>query len=219
MTTTRRIPKKVKTKKSKSARGVTVEKASKRVDTVEKRIGEADDCEEAQPVEKSKRGGSHPPHPRCPECGKAMYKTMVKGASVKKSEPWAYCRNESCSKYGVDQSGVIDQTALPVKVKAPAGPQEEIDPTDEASAKMVKSAKENNANKAKKKDVVGTQGGTEVLPRKKKKKKKSERGTKRDAIRADLETGEYTISKIAQRNDCSRKMVNSVKIEMKEGAE
>jgi hypothetical protein len=32
-----------------------------------------------------------------------MYKTMTKGLSVKKSWPWAFCRNKECPEYGENQ--------------------------------------------------------------------------------------------------------------------
>jgi len=47
--------------------------------------------------------GAHPPHPKCPRCGKSMYKAQAKGARVKKTDPWAYCRNENCVLCTVDQ--------------------------------------------------------------------------------------------------------------------
>jgi hypothetical protein len=37
----------------------------------------------------------HPPHPKCPECGKALYKRADPGP-VKKEDPWAFCRNPKC---------------------------------------------------------------------------------------------------------------------------
>lgn len=49
------------------------------------------------------RGGNHPKHPKCPRCGKAMYKTMQKGGTSKKEDPFCYCRNESCELYGIVQ--------------------------------------------------------------------------------------------------------------------
>ena len=63
--------------------------------TVKKEIKTSDD--------RPKRGGTHPKHPPCPECGKAMYKTMEVGKAVRKSDPWSFCRNKSCSLFGVDQ--------------------------------------------------------------------------------------------------------------------
>ena len=48
--------------------------------------------------------GAHPKHPRCPGCGKAMYKAAVKGTQVKKSDPWAFCRNAKCKLCGMNQA-------------------------------------------------------------------------------------------------------------------
>jgi hypothetical protein len=47
---------------------------------------------------------THTSHPKCPKCGKALYKAKDKGKQVKKEDPWAYCRNVKCELYGVDQS-------------------------------------------------------------------------------------------------------------------
>lgn len=45
----------------------------------------------------------HPVHPKCPHCSKAMFKTAIKGRAVLKSDPWAYCRNQSCVSYAKKQ--------------------------------------------------------------------------------------------------------------------
>lgn len=47
--------------------------------------------------------GAHPPHPKCPACSRALYKSMLPKA-VKKTDPWAFCRNAACSRHGEDQS-------------------------------------------------------------------------------------------------------------------
>jgi len=44
-----------------------------------------------------------PKHPPCPKCGKILFKRMDPG-SVRKTAPWAYCRNEMCERYGANQS-------------------------------------------------------------------------------------------------------------------
>lgn len=54
---------------------------------------------------------AHVIHPRCPSCGRAMYKSMEPKA-VKASDPWAYCRNKACAVGGVDQSKTVVLTAL-----------------------------------------------------------------------------------------------------------
>ena len=40
---------------------------------------------------------THPAHPRCSECGKALYKSAVKGKKVRKADPYKFCRNPDCS--------------------------------------------------------------------------------------------------------------------------
>lgn len=47
--------------------------------------------------------GRHPPHPRCPACGKAVYKSP-EPAAVKREDPWAWCRNAACENFGRDLS-------------------------------------------------------------------------------------------------------------------
>lgn len=34
--------------------------------------------------------------PRCPSCGKLMYRAKAKGIKVKKKDPYKYCRNTEC---------------------------------------------------------------------------------------------------------------------------
>jgi hypothetical protein len=46
----------------------------------------------------------HPPHPKCPSCGRALYKSALKGGKVAKGDPWAFCRNEACVHHGVNQT-------------------------------------------------------------------------------------------------------------------
>lgn len=48
---------------------------------------------------------SHPKHPRC-DCGKSLYKAFQKGKPVKKTDPWAFCRNASCALSGPE--GIVD---------------------------------------------------------------------------------------------------------------
>jgi hypothetical protein len=42
----------------------------------------------------------HEKHPPCPRCGKAMYKTSAVGKPSRKSDPYAFCRNDKC-KYSI----------------------------------------------------------------------------------------------------------------------
>ncbi len=41
---------------------------------------------------------SHPQHPSCPDCKKALFKSPY-AAKVKPSDPYAYCRNKVCPSY------------------------------------------------------------------------------------------------------------------------
>jgi hypothetical protein len=56
---------------------------------------------EAKPAPEPRKG-SHPKHPKCECCGKALYKSPTKGAAVKKSDPWAFCRNGGCERSRAD---------------------------------------------------------------------------------------------------------------------
>lgn len=49
--------------------------------------------------------GRHPPHPKCPACGKAVYKSL-EPAAVKRTDPWSWCRNRDCENFGRDLSKV-----------------------------------------------------------------------------------------------------------------
>lgn len=46
---------------------------------------------------------SHPSHPKCPSCGLSLYKSPVKGAKVKPSDPWKFCRNAHCSSFSGEE--------------------------------------------------------------------------------------------------------------------
>lgn len=46
---------------------------------------------------------NRPNHPKCPACGKAMYKQMG-GKRVKKTAPWTFCRDTDCLLYGKNQA-------------------------------------------------------------------------------------------------------------------
>lgn len=46
---------------------------------------------------------NRPRHPKCPACGKAMYKQMG-GKRVKVTAPWAFCRNKNCDLFGKNQT-------------------------------------------------------------------------------------------------------------------
>lgn len=54
----------------------------------------------------------HPKHPKCPHCGKALYKTRGKGELADKSSDWRWCRNIKCPYYFVDQSSGGNERVL-----------------------------------------------------------------------------------------------------------
>lgn len=62
---------------------------------------------------------AHPVHPKCPHCDYALYKWMPNkpnvGASTK--YPYAYCRNDQCKKYGVNQQSgrPIEKNRNPIR--------------------------------------------------------------------------------------------------------
>lgn len=39
-------------------------------------------------------------HPKCVGCARALYKSLEAGAVVATSDPFAYCRNPKCARYG-----------------------------------------------------------------------------------------------------------------------
>lgn len=59
-----------------------------------------------------KRIGSHPPHPKCPGCQRALYKRMDAGP-VRTSDAWAWCRYEGCPLSGRNQSKPASKRVLP----------------------------------------------------------------------------------------------------------
>ena len=48
---------------------------------------------------------AHPQHSKCPDCGKALFKSPV-AAKVKPADPYAYCRNKACKQYTFRTLGV-----------------------------------------------------------------------------------------------------------------
>jgi len=52
-----------------------------------------------------------PTQPRCPACGKALYKRMDAG-QVLATDSYAWCRNQACAEYNKDQSGTSTFTPL-----------------------------------------------------------------------------------------------------------
>lgn len=49
----------------------------------------------------------HREHPRCANCGRAKYKSPIKGAAVKRTDPYAFCRNDTCALFERDQTTVV----------------------------------------------------------------------------------------------------------------
>jgi hypothetical protein len=49
----------------------------------------------------------HREHPRCANCGRAKYKSLVKGAAVKRTDAYAFCRNERCALFERDQTTLV----------------------------------------------------------------------------------------------------------------
>jgi len=174
--------------------------------------------------------GSHPKHPKCETCGRAMYKTMVPGRSVRPLDPWAYCRNPECDLYGEKQSS--DETADERVAKAAAGetaPKGEAESKPKTKLKAVKG--KGKVLKAKKTELKG-----EVKKVKKTKKAKPEGAprikkaakalvpkgelepkkatTRIKEIRKALKTGKFTQAEIIHKFKTSRKTVSKLVKEM-----
>jgi outer membrane biosynthesis protein TonB len=87
----------------------------------------------------SEQSKGRPVQPKCPKCGKALYKRMDPGG-VKTSDPYGWCRNASCESYNVDQSGEsrfapIGGAAPPPKKAPEAKPKAEGKPEAKPAAK------------------------------------------------------------------------------------
>jgi len=70
---------------------------------------------------------SHPQHPNCSACGKALFKSPA-AAKVKPSDPYAFCRNAACSEYTFRNDRPADpkkptpeQLAKAVRISGKAG--------------------------------------------------------------------------------------------------
>ena len=175
---------------------------------------------------KRKRGGAHPPHPKCPECGKAMYKAMY-GRAVKKEDAWAFCRNPSCSLCGKDQSGTAPEEYQASGEKEWRKSRAEIKKKREeaAKAKGKKKSKEKTPAKEKKPGKKKSKEKTpakEAPAKKKTVKKKTANGKKKPAakpeeksqlalIADDLMEGKLSIKKIAAKHHCGAKKVRAVR--------
>jgi len=146
--------------------------------------------------------GIHPTHPKCPECKKAMYKSMVKGQAVKKKDPWAYCRNKACSLYGQNQA------ELEARVESDA--ESSTEPVVSVSKKPVspKSLKIDFNKEIT--DVDKDDGEKKIKLKKDTAKKKLTKKAKAKRVRKDLESGKYTVEEIAKRNKCTPAAVSKI---------
>ncbi len=63
----------------------------------------------------------HREHPRCASCGRAKYKSAVKGAAVKKTDPYAFCRDETCALFERDQTTVVRVADMLIDLGTTAG--------------------------------------------------------------------------------------------------
>jgi hypothetical protein len=52
-------------------------------------------------------GQVHLAHPRCPSCGRALYKSPQLGARVTKRQRYAWCRSTGCRLAGRDVADVL----------------------------------------------------------------------------------------------------------------
>lgn len=154
----------------------------------------------SEAAEKPKtRGGTHPKHPPCPECGRAMYKTMTVGKAVKKDDPWAFCRNKDCGLFGKNQvEGVEPEDGEEVASKA-------IEETAFETIEEIEVEKP-KVEKATKKASVSAGKRTPLT--------KEQKKARRKLVVADLLSEEFSHSEIAKRNKCSRKYVKSVSLKI-----
>ncbi len=63
----------------------------------------------------------HREHPRCANCGRAKYKSPVKGAAVKRTDAYAFCRNERCALFERDQTTLVRVADLLIDLGTPEG--------------------------------------------------------------------------------------------------
>lgn len=78
----------------------------------------------------------HAPHPKCPQCQRALYKSNLVGAKVSTSDPYAFCRNPTCA-YVADQ-----EIAAPVEAPPPAPPPPVARPTPSTVKRRARPANE-----------------------------------------------------------------------------
>jgi hypothetical protein len=80
----------------------------------------------------SEQSKGRPVQPKCPKCGKALYKRMDPGG-VKTSDPYGWCRNSGCELYNTDQSG--ESRFAPIGGAAPPSKKSEGKPASKPEAK------------------------------------------------------------------------------------
>lgn len=66
-------------------------------------------------------GQVHLAHPKCPACGRALYKAATTGTRVTKRERYAWCRNEACSLRGRDIADVVRIGGILLDLREPTG--------------------------------------------------------------------------------------------------
>lgn len=76
---------------------------------------------------------THVAHPKCPSCGRALYKAMEQGAKVKPADPYQFCRNNACELWGYREAPAEE----PAPEETPAGEETEaIEPATVEPAPM-----------------------------------------------------------------------------------
>jgi hypothetical protein len=53
-----------------------------------------------EPRRRAAIGQVHLAHPRCPSCGRALYKALIPGTRVTRKQRYAWCRNAECQLFG-----------------------------------------------------------------------------------------------------------------------
>ena len=66
-------------------------------------------------------GQVHRAHPRCPACGRALYKSPRLGARVTKRDRYAWCRNAGCRLSGRDIGDVVRIADVLIDLRDAAG--------------------------------------------------------------------------------------------------
>lgn len=126
-----------------------------------------------------KRGGTHPKHPRCPGCGKALRKRSVPGVGgSKKSDPYRWCFNKGCDLHGVDQS---DEANADKVKEAGEAFQKAVKEAAEAKAARKKARAEAAAKRKAEREAAKTDKPAKKPKAPKSKKSKSKKPAKPEA--------------------------------------